>query len=59
MGQRHVEEKDDEYRSKFVRDRDRILYSKGFRRLSGKTITVFDNHFKVEFKSGVSIAIER
>ncbi|MBE3128847.1 MAG: hypothetical protein IMZ60_04120, partial [Actinobacteria bacterium] len=30
-------EPEHEFRSKFGRDRDRILYSKAFRRLSGKT----------------------
>src|SRR3989339_77213 len=41
------EEKEHAYRNRFERDRDRILYSKGFRRLSGKTqifITGYDDH---------------
>ena len=31
------ESKNDEYRSKFMRDRDRIMYATAFRRLAGKT----------------------
>lgn len=34
---RSYEEENHEFRTKFERDRDRILYSKEFRRLSGKT----------------------
>lgn len=34
---RLIEIGEHDYRSKFQRDRDRILYSKEFRRLSGKT----------------------
>lgn len=40
---------EDAMRSKFQRDRDRILYSKEFRRLSGKTqvfIAGFDDHMR-------------
>lgn len=42
-------EDEDNYRSSFSKDRDRILYSKQFRRLSGKTqvfIVGFDDHFR-------------
>jgi len=46
---RSIKENEGEYRSKFLRDRDRILYSKEFRRLSGKTqvfVVGFDDHFR-------------
>ena len=35
-----AEPKDDEYRSEYQRDRDRVLYSDEFRRLSGVTQVV-------------------
>jgi len=48
--QRHFQsEKEDSIRTKFDRDRDRILYSKEFRRLEGKTqvfINGFDDHIR-------------
>ena len=46
---RGLEEKEDGFRNCFCRDRDRILYSKEFRRLSGKTqafVAGFDDHFR-------------
>jgi dGTPase len=56
---RHVEEKDDKYRSKFARDRDRILYSKGFRRLSGKTqvfVVGFDDHCRTRLTHTLEVS---
>lgn len=56
---RHVEEKDDEYRSKFSRDRDRILYSKEFRRLSGKTqvfVVGFDDHCRTRLTHTMEVS---
>lgn len=47
------------YRSKFQRDRDRILYSKGFRRLSGKTqvfIAGFDDHMRNRLTHTLEVA---
>jgi len=43
------ENEDNSFRTKFVRDRDRILFSKEFRRLQGKTqvfIAGFDDHIR-------------
>lgn len=45
----YEKEKEHLYRNKFERDRDRIIYSKGFRRLSGKTqvfVAGFDDYIK-------------
>lgn len=46
-------------RSKFQRDRDRILYSKEFRRLSGKTqvfIAGFDDHMRTRLTHTLEVA---
>jgi dGTPase len=47
------------YRSDFMRDRDRILYSKAYRRLSGKTqvfITSFDDHSRTRLTHTLEVA---
>ena len=46
---RIYQETEDRLRGKFDRDRDRILYSKSFRRLSGKTqvfLALRDDHIR-------------
>jgi len=46
-------------RSKFQRDRDRILYSKEFRRLSGKTqvfVAGFDDHMRTRLTHTLEVA---
>lgn len=46
-------------RSKFERDRDRILYSKAFRRLSGKTqvfVTSFDDHVRTRLTHTLEVS---
>jgi len=48
-----------EYRSEFQRDRDRILYSKEFRRLSGKTqvfATGFDDNMRTRLTHTLEVA---
>lgn len=58
---RRFNEKDKEhkYRNKFERDRDRILYSKEFRRLSGKTqvfVTGFDDHVRTRLTHTLEVS---
>ena len=48
-----------EFRNNFQRDRDRILYSKEFRRLSGKTqifVTGFDDHMRTRLTHTLEVA---
>lgn len=48
-----------DYRSKFQRDRDRILYSKEFRRLSGKTqifISGYDDNMRTRLTHTLEVA---
>lgn len=52
-------EKEHRYRTPFMRDRDRILYSKAFRRLSGKTqifFTSFDDHARTRLTHTLEVA---
>lgn len=52
-------EKEHEIRDKFERDRDRILYSKAFRRLSGKTqvfVDGFDDHVRTRLTHTLEVA---
>ena len=56
---RQVKEEEDIYRNCFSRDRDRILYSKGFRRLSGKTqvfVAGFDDHCRTRLTHTMEVA---
>jgi dGTPase len=55
-GRQHPEE-EDPFRTPFQRDRDRIIHSKAFRRLKGKT-QVFVAHFGDHFRSRLSHSIE-
>lgn len=55
----YEKEKEHEFRSKFERDRDRILYSKGFRRLSGKTqvfVTGVDDHLRTRLTHTLEVS---
>jgi len=52
-------EKEHEFRSKFERDRDRILYSKAFRRLSGKTqvfVTGYEDHIRTRLTHTLEVS---
>ncbi len=52
-------EENHKFRSAFQRDRDRILYSKEFRRLSGKTqvfIAGFDDHMRTRLTHTLEVA---
>ena len=54
----HIED-EHPFRSKFERDRDRILYSKEFRRLSGKTqvfVTSFDDHVRTRLTHTLEVS---
>ncbi len=56
---RKVIEPEHEFRSKFQRDRDRVLYSKEFRRLSGKTqvfVTSFDDHVRTRLTHTLEVS---
>jgi dGTPase len=47
-----------EYRNEFIRDRDRILYCKSFRRMSGKTqifLPSSDDHFRTRLTHTVEV----
>lgn len=54
---RDIDEQEHEFRSKFSRDRDRILYSKEFRRLSGKT-QVFASGFDDNMRTRLTHTLE-
>ena len=53
------EEREHGYRDAFSRDRDRILYSRGFRRLSGKTqvfVVGFYDHARTRLTHTLEVA---
>lgn len=56
---RQLDEKDHKYRNIFLRDRDRILYSTEFRRLSGKTqvfVVGFDDNCRTRLTHTMEVA---
>ena len=54
---RHTPETKDEYRLNFARDRDRIIHTKAFRRLKGKT-QVFVAHYGDHYRSRLTHSLE-
>src|SRR3989338_6294723 len=56
---REFEEQEDESRTLFQRDRDRIIHSKAFRRLSGKTqvfVATYGDHFRDRLSHTLEVA---
>jgi len=56
---RSSDEKEDPYRTCFQRDRDRIIHSKAFRRLNGKTqvfIAGYGDHYRSRLTHSVEVA---
>lgn len=57
--ERNKKEEEHEFRTKFERDRDRILYSKAFRRLSGKTqvfVTGYEDHIRTRLTHTLEVS---